>query len=102
MNEVSYALLVVSEIRDEWYKPPRTYHMKKDTFDFLSYQRWALGEIEAYITEHQDQHPIDSVEEFRYEMDCWAARTNSERVNYICNIACDVAIDVLDVLKGMV
>lgn len=99
------ALLILKEIKDEWYTNPvssktKMPNMKKCLFDLFSYQRWAIDEIRREILENENKHPIEVLEDFKYKMSYAACRANSMDSNMIFSIAYDVAIDVLDILKG--
>lgn len=101
MNEINQAILLIREIKDEWYQKPNDfYHTKKEMFEIRSYQRWALDEMERCLSENKYEHPIDVIEKFRYDMDFASTETNSATANYIFSIAVDMAMDFLDVLKA--
>lgn len=101
IKEVDYAILIITELENEWYKPPTAYYtVKKTMFEMQSYQRWAMAEIKKAIREHWDSHPIDTMEYFVYSMDKKACETSSPEMNFICSIACDVGREVLDTLRA--
>lgn len=103
MNEVDQAMLIVREIKDEWYQQPNNYYsVKKELFELRSYQRWALDEIEQYLSKHPYEHPIESLETFRYNMDFAATETKSAAANFAFSVAVDVVLDVLDILKASI
>lgn len=101
MNEIDQAMLIVREIKDEWYQQPENYYsVKKELFELRSYQRWALDEIERYLLEHSYEHPIDTLETFHYNMDFAATETKSASANFAFSVAVDIVLDVLDILKA--
>ena len=101
MNEINHALLILSELEDEWYHPPTTYiGVKKMQFELLSYQRWALAEIKKVIRVNWDTHPMDTLDWFIHSLDKKACETTSPQVNYVFSIAIDVAREVLDTLRA--
>ncbi len=102
MNEIHHALLIIKEIKEEWYYLPKTYTMKNSYFEMLSYQRCILEEIKMELLSHQKEHPIDVLENMFYKFNKHACETNSEKVNYIYSIGCDVIQDVLDVFKASI
>lgn len=100
--EITYILTVIDEMREEWYKAPTTYyHRKKVDFEYQSYKRSAMEEIKIYLMEHKDEDPVFAMENFRYQMDCFACETKNGNANFMFSIYYDVATDVLDVLLGM-
>lgn len=100
MNEIHHALLIINELKEEWYTQPSSYKINKKYFELLSYQRWVINEIKIELLNHQKEHPIDILEKMLYNFDKHSCETTSEDVNYIFSIACDVIRDVLDVFKA--
>ncbi len=99
---MKYILSVIDQTRDEWYKPPTTYYKRKRVdFEYQSYKRSAVDEIKLYLMAHQDQNPVELIEEFRHMMDCAACETKRGSANFMFSIYYDVATDILDVVIGM-
>lgn len=94
-------LSMIDELRDKWYKPPTSYHLKKAYFEYQSYKRSAMDEIRFYLMEHENEDPITAMENFRYMVDHFACNTKNGSANFMFSIYYDVATDVLDVLLGM-
>ena len=101
IKEVNYAVMIIEELKDEWYKKPSTWKMKKSSFEEMSYQRYALDEIKTYILQNQDMHPIDCLYEFRHQLNEKAATTMGAEANFVYLIIADVCRDVCDILMGM-
>lgn len=102
LKEVDYAIMVLDEMREEWYQKPTNYYIKKIEFQQMSYRRWAIREIQTVIRKNKDRHPLDVLEEFAYLMGKQACETTSAEANFIFLTAQDVARDVIDILYGMV
>lgn len=99
---MKYALSVINDLRDEWYKPPSSYyHRKRIEFERQSYTRSAMDEIRFYLMGHENENPITAVEDFRYMVDCFACKTKNGEANFMFSVYYDVATDILDVLLGM-
>lgn len=99
---MKYVLSVIDQARDEWYKPPTTYYEKKRVdFDYQSLKRSAVDEIKFYLMEHEDQNPIDVIEEFRYVVDHLACNAQNGTKNFMFSIYYDVATDILDIVVGL-
>lgn len=73
--------------------------MKTEMFELFSYRNWAIDELIRYIRKHGDIHPLDAIEDFRYQMDLYACKTTSNVLNFAFSVAVDVARDALDVLQ---
>ena len=100
MTELEHAIFIINELEDEWYPKPGKYKsMKKSHFELLSYQKSALSEIRLFLKQRPTTDPTTSLELFMFRMDKKACETTSAKMNYICNIASDVAMDVMDVLR---
>lgn len=95
------ALSIIDSLREGWYDPPMTYLQKRIEFEYKSYQCSALEEIERYLTKHNKEDPIEMLEEFRYQMDCFACETKNPTANFMFSVYYDVATDVMDTLLGM-
>lgn len=100
MTEQHHALLILQEMKSDWYKPPESYNMRKEQFQLLSYQNWAMDELILQIQQNIMCHPYDVVEEFHYNMVSHSVETDSPTVSYMFSIAADVALDVLDVFHA--
>lgn len=96
---IENVLFIIDRIRDEWYKPPENYYtLKRSVFEYQSYKRSAINEIKLYLIEHKNENPIDVMEDFRYQMDCFACETKNGNTNFMFSIYYDVATDILDAL----
>lgn len=100
MNDHNYILGIIDTLRDGWYTSPINYyyHRKKLDFEYQSYRRTAIEEIKQYLIEHKDQNPVDTIEDFRYQMDIFACNAKGDYANFMFSIYYDVATDILDVL----
>ena len=95
--EITHILTVIDKMQEEWYKVPTTYYRRKKVdFEYQSYKRSAMDEIKKYLIEHKDEDPIDAMENFRHQMDCFACETKNGNANFMFSIYYDVATDVLD------
>lgn len=100
--DVQYALLIINELEEEWYKPPEEYfHRKKIDFEYQSYKHSAIEEIKRYLLEHKNDSPFESIDDFRHMTDTIACNTGNEKTNFRFSVYCEVATDVLDVLSGI-
>lgn len=95
------ALSIIDSLREGWYGPPILYFQKKIEFEYKSYKHSALEEIKRYLIKHNKEDPIKMLEEFRYQMDCFACETKNPTANFMFSVYYDVATDVLDTLLGM-
>lgn len=98
---INRALSIIDSLREGWYGSPMLYFQKKIEFEYKSYQHSALEEIKRCLIRHNKEDPIKMLEEFRYQMDCFACETKNPTANFMFSVYYDVATDVLDVLLGM-
>lgn len=99
MRNMKQVLSIIDKARDDWYNPPTNYYKKnKADFEYQSYKRSAIDEIKFYLMEHQDQNPVDAIEDFRHMIDHFACNAHSGSANFMFSIYYDVATDVLDVI----
>lgn len=99
--EMEKALLIIDKLQKESYKAPTTYYNQKIiNFEYQSYNYSAINEIRDYLTEHKNEDPIKAIEDFRYQMDCFACESRTGVANFMFSIYYDVATDVLDELLG--
>lgn len=97
------ALFIIDSMRSEWYDEPATYYQKRDLFSQQSYAKSAMDEIIMYLIQHENENPIDALDDFRRMMNEFCRNAKNEfEVNrcYIFSVYHDVATDVLDVLLG--
>lgn len=75
---------------------PRSYYVKRESFQIATYEHWALCEIAAEITNRENISPMEILEQFRSKVDryCCDAKTDTQRI--IFATAYDVATDLLD------
>lgn len=82
-----------------WYSTPKRYFgMEPATFSMLSFKRWALIELRDYVMSVPYKRPVDSVEVFRRQMDCFACQAKGDMEKNMFSTAYDVATDILDML----
>lgn len=83
-----------------WYREPTHYDMKKTTFDFLSYKRWALFELRDYIIANLDSRmsPSELTEKFRKLLDHYACLAKNDDAKIMFSIAYDTVTDILDMI----
>lgn len=94
---------IINHLRGEWYKPPSGYYnIKKPKFKQKSYARSALNEIYLYLIEHENDDPIDTLENFRSMMDNFSCKAKNIEARFMFSVYYDVASDVLDVLLSEV
>ena len=94
---MNYALSVVNELKKKSYKTPTDYYgQKKMFFEYQSYKRSAIKEIEMYLIDHKDEDPIDVLEGFRRLMDNFSCRAPTGEGSFMFSVYYDVATDVLD------
>lgn len=98
---IKQALLTIDKMKKDWYRPPIRYGIKRCEFEYQSYKHSAMNEIKFYLLEHQNENPISAIENFRYQMDCFACGTENGIANFMFSVYYDVATDVLDTLLGM-
>lgn len=96
-----YVVSQVRNMREKWYKPPKTYQMKNVRFKMISLNRSAMNEIERALLMNQNKDPFDVVDEFRSEMDRMACGAKTSESNFMYSVYCDVANDVLDMMLSL-
>lgn len=99
--DINRVLFLLKELREEWYKKPSSYRMKRVNFDLSSYQQAAFKEMEVYIISNMNIDPIEAIENFRYETDCYACSAKTPTANFMFSVYCEMAENVLDVLRAM-
>lgn len=94
--DIESVLLELDKFQNELYKPITNYYQRKIYFEYMSYERSAIKEIKKYLIEHKNESPISALENFRYQMDCFACNTKDGGANFMFSIYYDVATNVLD------
>lgn len=95
-------LSILNSLREGCYNSPTIYHARKKVeFKCQSYQHAAIEEIKLYLLEHKNQDPLSAIEDFRYQVDCFACEAQDGDTNFMFSIYYDVATDILDILLGM-
>lgn len=100
MDKREYLNFINKLTKTGWYLGPTHYDMKKTTFDFLSYKRWALFELRDYIIANLDSKlaPTELTEKFRKQLDNFACRARSDDGKIMFSIAYDTVTDILDMI----
>lgn len=76
--------------------PEPCIYLTRSHFYQRSCKKWAAEEVLRTIRQRKDISPIRAVEEFVKKMECYACRRSES--SYIFSIACDIGIDILDIL----
>lgn len=80
-------------------EPRRKY--TKQRFVQLSYSRYAAEELYYYVEKHDDISPIQAVEQFSKLMDEYSCSVKNKEMSFVFSVAYDIAVDVLDILYGL-
>lgn len=97
--DMNTALVLINQLRDELYSHPKEYYRQKRAyFEYQSFKSSAIEELMMYLIRHKNKNPIDAIEDFRYQMDCFACKTRNGIANFIFSVYYDVVTDVLDQL----
>lgn len=83
-------LYLVRKAAEEQFLSPAP-NLRKECFEYRSYQRWAVNEIIKAVKE-SDQHPRRTIEDFMERMDDYSCRNLNTSLMF--SIAKDVAQDI--------
>lgn len=90
-------LYVIRKMRSDYYSCPIVCHGVQDQiFLYESFKRWAVNELEAYISHCKTKDALSAMEEFRWFMDQCAVRAHTDSSNQLFSTAYDVVTDILD------
>lgn len=101
--DINYALLLLDEMREEWYPTPQPgmfYKRKRSEFEQYCYARAAINEIQHYIFEH-DGDIITIIEEFIHDVDVYSCCCTSVTIHEMFSVYKDVGRDVFDMFRAM-
>lgn len=99
--DIKMALSVIDTLEKGWYEPPFRYDQKRDRFVYASFSHSAIEEIKLYLIENKNKDPIESIENFRHQVDLFCCRAENNAIKNMFSIYYDVGTHVLDVLLSM-
>lgn len=95
---INKSIAVMDKIQREYYPKPRSRNPSNDIYDNMINKNYAIHELMIYVQSHPDKDPIDSVEQFRKEMDDFVCRAKAWETKNMFSCYYDVATHVLDIL----
>lgn len=92
------SLTIMDRIQREYYPKPRPRIRSDDVYETAVNKYFALHELMIYVQNHPRKNPLDSVEQFRKEMDEFSCKAKAWITKYMFSCYYDVATHVLDIL----
>ncbi len=95
-----FVLAQLRNMREKWYKPPKTHKMKKVDFVLTSLKRSAMDEIILFLMRNENDDPVETVELFCRNMDNAACYAKTPDSKLLFSVYYDIGMNVLDLLLG--
>lgn len=99
--DITNILSIIDTLQEEEYSGPINYYQKKERFIYQSYAKSAINEIKTYLKKYNKENVMDVLEDFRYQMDCFACESRNSDANFMFSVYYDVVTDVIDTLLTM-